>query len=323
MRKQRICILGGTGFVGRHLANRLTRDGHRLVVPTRRRERNRHLLVIPTLDLVQADVYDRAALEGVLADCDTAVNLVGILNERGDDGRGFHRAHVELTETLITACRNTGVDRLLQMSALKADPSGPSHYLRTKAEAEARVRAAGESAMKVTIFRPSVIFGREDGLFNRFATLLRLTPLVFPLARAQARFAPVYVGDVAEAFTRALADPRTYGQAYELCGPDVHTLGEIVAYTAELLELRRHVIALPDALARLQARVLELVPGKPFSRDNLRSLQIDSVCDGAAGLAALGIDPTPIEAVVPRYIHPPRRGGRFGEERTHAGRALR
>jgi len=318
-----IAILGGTGFVGTHLANRLARAGYRLRVLTRRRERSKHLLVIPTLTLVQADVHDPAVLERELAGCDAAVNLVGILNERGDDGRGFRAAHVELTARLLEACRRNGVRRLLHMSALNADPAGPSHYLRSKGEAEALVHAAHGEQLAVTSFRPSVIFGPEDQLFNRFAGLLRLSPGVFPLACPQARFAPVYVGDVAGAFARALDLAAAAGARYELCGPHVYTLRRIVEYTRDLLGLRRLILALPDAAARLQARLAELAPGKPFSRDNYRSLQVDSVCGADAGLARLGIEPTPVEAIVPRYIHPPRPGGRYGGLRRMTGRLAR
>lgn len=323
MGKKTICILGGTGFVGTHIACRLSRDGHRLIVPTRHRELKRHLLVLPKLELLQTDIRDPAALEARLAGCDAAINLVGILNEKGDDGSGFHEAHVAVTQRLIAACERTGVKRLLHMSALNAAPDAPSHYLRSKAQAEECVRAAGAGELRWSIFRPSVIFGPEDEFLNRFAKLLQMTPLVFPLACADSRFAPVYVGDVAEAFARALDDPDTYDQTYELCGPKSYSLGELVAYTARLLGLKRSVVALPDWAARVQARLLEFVPGKPFSRDNYRSLQIDSVCRGDSGLARLGIGPTPLESQAPMYLPGPRPGGRYGLARAHARRSGR
>ena len=315
-----IGIVGGTGFVGSRLANELTRSGYRLRVLTRRRERNKHLLVMPTLELIEADVHDPAVLGAHFAGCDAVVNLAGILNEDGDDGRGFQVAHVELAHKVVGACRSLGIGRLLHMSALNADPAGPSHYLRSKGEAEALVRAAASDTLAVTIIRPSVIFGPADQFYNRFATLLMLAPGLFPLARAQARFAPVYVGDVARAMALALTDPQSYGLAYDLCGPSVYTLGDIVSYTARLLDLRRVIVPLPDWAGRLQARLLEFAPGKPFSRDNFRSLGLDSVCTGAAGLARLGIVPTPVEAIVPGYIHREHRGGRYGGLRRLTGR---
>ncbi|MDQ3773216.1 MAG: complex I NDUFA9 subunit family protein [Pseudomonadota bacterium] len=297
-----IAILGGTGFVGRHLANRLTKARYPLKVLTRRRERHRDLLVIPTLDLVEADVHDPAVLQRELRGCDAVVNLIGILNERGDDGSGFREAHVELARKLIAACRANEIPRLLHMSALNADAqAGPSHYQRTKGEAEDLVHAAAED-FRVTSFRPSVIFGPDDAFFNRFAGLLRLAPLVFPLACPNARFAPVYVGDVVEAMALSLTDPATYGRRYDLCGPKAYTLAELVAYTAQCLKLRRYVLPLNARLSLLQAQILEHVPGKPLSLDNHRSLQIDSVCGGENGLLSLGITPTAVESVVPGYL---------------------
>lgn len=291
-----IAILGGTGFVGRHLVRRLVADGHHVTVLSRNSGRHHERQFPPQAALRDLDVHDVAALSRALAGMDVAINLVGILNERGDSGRGFQRAHVTLTQTVIAACREAGVGRLLQMSALNAG-RGASHYLRTRGEAEAAVKASG---LAFTIFQPSVIFGPGDGLFCRFAELLRLAP-VLPIARAGAKFAPVYVGDVAEAFARALADPATRGQTYELYGSEVFTLREIVQMTARTLGLRRLVIGLPDALGRLQAEVGEWLPGKPISRDNFRSLKTDSV-GGIDGLHRLGIEPTPVGPELPEIL---------------------
>jgi NADH dehydrogenase len=296
MKPQTIAVFGGTGFVGRHLVPRLERDGHRLTLASRNRERHRELGVLPGVRVVSADVYDDRALAACVAGADCAINLIGILNERGSDGRGFRKAHVEFTERLIAACTAAGVPRLVQMSALRAG-EGESFYLRTRGEAEARVKA---SPLAWTIFRPSVIFGPGDGLFFRFAQLLRLTP-VLPLARAEARFAPVYVGDVAEAFARAVAHPHSAGRVYELAGPRTIALGELVRWTARMAGLRRWVVPLPDALGFVQACVGEWLPGKPISRDNFRSLQLDSVAQ-EDGLAALGIVATPMEAVMPALL---------------------
>lgn len=296
MKPQKIVLLGATGFVGRHLVPRLHADGHTLTVLSRNREQHRELAVLPRVRVVSADVYQRSVLAAHLAGADAAINLVGILNESGSDGRGFHKAHVELTETLLAACAQAGVPRLLQMSALRAG-EGTSFYLKSRGEAEARVKA---SPLAWTIFRPSVIFGEGDGLFFRFAQLLRLTPLL-PLARADAKFTPVHVGDVAEAFARALIHPHTVGRTYELVGPRVIALGELVRWTARMTGRRRAVIALPDALGFVQAYVGEWLPGKPISRDNFRSLQLDSVAR-EDGLAALGIVATPMEVVMPALL---------------------
>lgn len=298
---KRICILGGTGFVGRVLANRLTRDGYRLRILTRDREANRHaLILLPTVDLVQADVHDPEQLREQFAGCDAVINLVGILNEKGRDGSGFHFAHVELAKKVIDACRAGGVRRLLHMSALNADArGGPSHYLRTKGEAEDLVH--GASGMRVTSFQPSVIFGREDSFFNRFATLLRLVPLVFPLACARSRFSPVFVEDVAEAMARSLVSPDTYGGRLQLCGPKTYTLEELVKFTARCVGLRRKVMPLSDFLSRLQAGVFDFVPGKPFSTDNYLSATVDSVCSCNL-LVPPEFVPAAVEVTVPAYL---------------------
>jgi NADH dehydrogenase len=296
MKPLELVVLGGTGFVGSHLVPRLQRDGHAITVLSRNREKHRELGVLPRVRVVNADVHDRAVLARHLAGAHAAINLVGILNERGDDGRGFHAAHVELTRTLLAACADTGVPRLLQMSALRAG-EGESHYLKTRGEADALVQA---SSLAWTIFRPSVIFGDGDGLFFRFAQLLCMTP-VLPLARPHAKFSPVHVGDVAEAFARALAHPHTATHVYELFGPRTLELAQIVRWTAQMIGKRRLVIGLPDALGALQARIGEWLPGKPISRDNFRSLKLDSI-GRDDGLAALGIVATPIEAIVPELL---------------------
>ncbi len=314
MKPSRIVVFGGTGFVGRSLIPRLLEDGHDVIVPSRNRTRQRELYVLPAVKLVNADIYAEADLRELLDGADVAINLVGILNERGRDGSGFHKAHISLTEKIIAACRSTGTHRMLQMSALNAG-RGSSQYLYSRGVAEARVKASG---LDWTLFQPSVIFGPGDGLFERFASLLRITP-VLPLARAHTKFAPVYVGDVAEAFARALKNPKTHQQTYELYGSEVMTLAEIVRYTARCLGLHRGVLPLPDALARVQAALMDFVPGKPFSTDNYRSLLLDSV-GGIDGLYRLGIDKTPIAAVVPAQLAKSERQQRLDHYRRIARR---
>ncbi|HEY2344640.1 MAG TPA: complex I NDUFA9 subunit family protein [Xanthomonadaceae bacterium] len=308
-----IAILGGTGFVGRALVERLLGDGHAVTVVSRNRARHADRLLAPGAAVRECDEYDAAALAAALRGHDVAINLVGILNDPGfgDSDRGFVRAHVELTRTLVAACKETGIARLLQMSALNAG-RGRSHYLRTRGAAEELVKASG---LDWTIFQPSVIFGPGDGLFCRFATLLPFAP-VLPLARASAKFAPVYVGDVVEAFARALRDESASHQSYELYGPDVVTLAAIVRTTARQMGLRRLVVPLPDALARLQAFAMDFVPGKPFSSDNYRSLSTDSV-GGIDGLHRLGIAPTRIEAILPEILgHAESRQARLDRYRS-------
>lgn len=300
MRPLRLCVLGGSGFVGTHLCGELVRQGHTLTIPTRVVARARHLQVLPTVRVTRADVHDEQTLTALLAGQDAVINLVGILNESGRDGSGFRRAHIELARKLVAACRATRTDRLLQMSGLNADPNAPSHYLRSKGEAERIIRDEGGPDLAWTLFKPSVLFGPGDSFINRFAGLLASLPAL-PLARPEARLAPVWVGDVVSAMTRALADPETAGESYELCGPEVHSLRDIVAYTRDTLGLRRAIIGLPDWAARLQAAIMDFVPGKPFSTDNYRSLGVDSVCR-VDGFARLGIRPSPMRNIVPGYL---------------------
>jgi uncharacterized protein YbjT (DUF2867 family) len=296
-----ICVLGGTGFVGTELVTRLVRNGHWVRVPTRSPGHGQHLKVLSTVQLVTANVHDPRTLGQLVAGMDAVINLVGILNP--SRGATFQSVHADLAGKVIAAARGARIRRLLQMSAIGADPKrGPSRYLRSKGEAEAHIRAAAPH-LDFTIFRPSVIFGPRDSLTNRFAALLRLPGGFLPLARSQARFAPAYVGDVADAFVRALDDAKTYGETYELCGPQVLTLEQLVRLTASVAQLPCRILALPDALGRLQAALLGLLPGKPFSLDNFRSLGVDSLCR-QDGLARLGITPRHLMAVLPFYLGP-------------------
>jgi NADH dehydrogenase len=267
---------------------------------------------LPTVDVVEADVHDAVALARLVRGAAAAVNLVGILNESrpGD----FDRIHIELPRKLIAACRDGAVPRLLHMSALNADPQGPSRYLRSKGEAEALVAASG---LQWTIFQPSIIVGREDSFLNLFAKLQQLLPVI-ALACAEARFQPVAVDDVANAYVRALGDDATDGQRYPLCGPKVYTLRELVAYAGELTGYRRPIVALGPGLSKLQASVLERLPGKLMSRDNLASMQRDSVCD-CPFPPPFGGPPVALEAIAPTYIAAAAPTSRYGRIRSHRG----
>ena len=291
---RRIVILGGSGFVGRALAARLLERGEQVVVASR--DPATRARVPDGVEFIAGDVHDPEFLRELVRDADVVVNLVGILNEQGDDGAGFHRVYVTLANALMDAMRANGVRRLLQMSALHAG-DGPSHYLQARGEAERRVRASG---LDWTLLRPSVIAGPGDGLFCRFAQLLRFAPALH-IGRADAQFQPVWVGDVVEAFVHAVEDPSTIGQSFDLVGPARMTLAEIVKATAEARGWHRLVIPLPAPLGRLQAEVGEYLPGKPISRDNWRSLQRDSVSDDN-GLPKLGIAPTDVRPRVREIV---------------------
>jgi len=297
----KIFMLGGSGFVGRAIATRLVRENHDLRILSRRRERHRDLLVYPQITLVDGDVHDMGLLRTLFQGVDVVINLVGILNEGGRDGRGFRHAHVELAGKVAEACHQTKVRRLLHMSALNAGPGSPSHYLRSKAEAESLLHREQARGLLVTSFRPSVIFGPGDSFLNRFAGLLKTIPVAFPLACARARFQPVYVGDVASAFAAAIGDHHSFGQRYDLCGPRVYTLRQLVEYTARLIGVKRRIIELSPWQSWLQAAAMEWVPGKPFSIDNYRSLQVDSVCDGEHPPRVATV--TALEDVAPGYLH--------------------
>lgn len=295
MTTQRIVMLGATGFVGSYLVPRIAADGHRIVVLSRNRELHRALAVLPGVSIRSADVYDDAVLRRHCDGADTVINLIGILNASGR--HTFQRAHVEMTRRLIDACKTTGVRRLHQMSSLKAG-QGQSQYLRTRGEAETLVK---RSPLNWTIYEPSVIFGPGDGLVTRFASLLRKMPAL-PLARASSRMAPTYVGDVAEAIARCVADDKLSSRrSFELYGPEVLTLGEIVRAIRDAAGLHRPIIPLPDSLGRLQAQVAGMLPGKPFSTDNFLSLATDSV-GSVDGYAALGIVPQRFTASLPHVL---------------------
>lgn len=308
MKTQRLVLLGATGFVGSYLVPRLAADGHRIVVLSRNRESHRAMAALPNVVIRSANVYDDAVLRQQLEGADAVINLIGILNPHGS--HSFQRVYVELTQRLIDACRATGVTRLHQMSSLKAG-EGLSHYLKTRGAAEKLVETA---PLTWTIYQPSVIFGEGDGLVSRFAALLRQLP-VLPLARATSKLAPTYAGDVAEAIARCVADETLSRQRrFQLYGPEVLTLGEIVRAIRDAAGLRTRILALNDALGRVQAEVAGRLPGKPFTVDNFLSLKTDSVGD-VDGYAALGIKPQPFTPWLPRLLQGPPRQQRLDAAR--------
>lgn len=290
-----VCVLGGSGFVGRHLCHALAAAGYRVRVATRDRERAKEqLILLPTVDVAAVDVHDPGQLAAFVRGADAVVNVVGVLHDgRGD--RSFQAAHVELARKLVAACRDRGVRRLLQMSALASARDGPSRYLRSKGEAEAIVR---ESGLAWTIYRPSVVFGPGDSFLNLFATVLKFSPVV-ALACPGARFQPVYVEDVAAAFVKGLTELASFGRSYDLCGPRVYTLRELVEYVGRVTGRRRLVVGLNDTLSYWQALAMELLPVKLMTRDNYYSMKVDNVC---ACDFPFGITPTALEAVAPSYL---------------------
>lgn len=314
MSYRNILIIGGTGFIGSHIIAKLVDADCRVTVPTRHEGHAAHLLLLPNVDqVVEANVHDDATLDRLMHGQDAVINLVGILHGKSGPagsryGRDFARAHVELPQRIVAACVRNGVRRFLHMSALGAAPDAPSMYLRSKADGEAAATSAPEVA--TTIFRPSVVFGDKDRFLNMFASLQRMLPVMM-LAGADAKFQPVYVEDVARAFVKALQDKHSIGKVYELAGPKVYTLRELVRLAGSYSGHRRPVIGVPDAFARMQAFFLEHLPGGPLmSRDNLESMKIDNVRKSPLA-DELGIEWTSVEAIAPHYL----RG------RTHYGAA--
>jgi uncharacterized protein YbjT (DUF2867 family) len=311
----KILILGGTGFVGRTLCEKLVERfggaNARIVVPTRRRARAKAVALLPTVEVVPANVHDDGELARLVAGCESVVNLVAILHGSAAD---FDRVHVQLPRRLAEACAAANVNRVVHVSALGASADAPSHYLRSKAAGEAVLASKG---LDLTVLRPSVIFGDGDRFLNLFARMQRIFP-VLPLAAASARFQPVWVDDVAAAVVRCLDDRTTYDETIECCGPEVYTLKQLVQIAGRTSGHERPIIGLPAALARLQAGVFEWLPGEPLmSRDNLDSMRVASVASGTLpGLARLGIQPTALEAIAPLYL-----GELNGPGRLNAWRA--
>jgi uncharacterized protein YbjT (DUF2867 family) len=317
MKIQSVCLIGGSGFLGRHVAQRLAGRGVRVRIPTRRRELvKQELIVLPTADVIEADVHDPAQLARLVSGCDAVVSLVGILHERrkGD----FTRVHVNLPRKIIDACRESAVRRLVHISALRASHDAPSEYLRSKAGGEQQVRVGEASGMRTTIFRPSVVFGREDSFLNLFAKLARWLPVI-ALACPKARFQPVFVEDVAQAIVASLGMSDTFEQTYELCGPKVYTLQALVEYVCRLSGVSRPIIPLNDRLSYLQAWAMEWFPLKLMTRDNYYSMQVDNVC-GCDFQALPGFQPTPLEAVAPGYLGGRVPRARLYKLRVRAGR---
>jgi len=307
MKHNSVLVVGGSGFLGRHLVAALAARGVKVIVPTRRRERAKHLILLPTVEVVEADIFVPGVLERLAAGRQAVINLVGILHgrrgrpdERGpnDYGPDFARVHVELPQALIAAARAAGARRVLHVSAIGVAPAAPSEYLRSKAFGEQAMLAADD--LDVTVFRPSIVFGPEDRFLNSFAALLKLLPgMAVPCP--DARFQPVYVGDVARAMVAALDDPQTRGKVYELCGPRAYTMKQLVEYVCAATGRRRLVVGLSDRLSFLQARMMEWTPGPLMTRDNYYSMKVPSVCTGTF---PFGIQPQPLEAVAPAYLAP-------------------
>jgi uncharacterized protein YbjT (DUF2867 family) len=312
---QKILVLGGSGFVGRHVCEQLTRLGVRATVPTRRAVNAQNVQHLPLVDVIEADVFAPRSLDALLLGHDAVVNLIAVLHGNAER---FEQVHVQLPRMLATACNARGVRRVVHVSALGASPDAPSLYQRSKAQGEMVLAQAG---LELTLLRPSLIFGAEDKLLNLFAKLQKTFP-VMPLAGAQTQFQPVWVQDVAAAVVECLQSADAIGHTYECVGPDTFTLKELVQLSGQYAGVQRPVLALPRPLARLQALLMELAPGEPLmSRDNLDSLRVDNIASGLLpGLAELGITAASVHAIAPTYLGHADAQAALGRYRTQVRR---
>lgn len=312
---KQVCLLGGSGFVGSAIVRHLSLAGYAVKVLTRRREASKHLILLPNVDVLECDVMDDAALAEALKGTDVVINLIGILHN--SKKASFQAMHAELPARLAKLCNKLGVKRLVHMSALQASKDAPSYYLKSKAEGELAVLSSNKN-LDVTVFRPSIIFGRGDGFINLFASLVKLLPVIL-LAKPNAKFQPIYVEDVAYAFVASLDNVDTYGKAYDLAGPKVYTLRQLVTYVADTLGKRPTIIGLNNMLSYLQAFAMELLPVKLMTRDNVRSMEVDSVCVTSFP-AFLGFHPVALETIVPDYLNEDNPRNAYNRFRARAGR---
>ena len=315
MQVKKICVLGGSGFVGSSVVAKLDQAGYAVTVLTRRRDAAKHLFLLPNVSVVECNVQDDQALSAALKGADAVINLIGILHQ--SRRVSFDKVHHQLPARLAKICEALGIRRLVQMSSLQAAKNAPSEYLRSKAAGEAALLAYAPK-LDVTIFKPSIIFGRGDSFTNLFATLIKLLPVVL-LAKPNARFQPVWVEDVASCFAACIQNTATYGQVYELAGPKVYTFRQLLQQIMVALGVHRPIIGLGNALSYTQAFMMELLPVKLMSRDNVRSMEVDSV-SASPFPAIFGVEPAALEAVIPEYLVDSTQRGNYDRYRSFAAR---
>ncbi len=314
MQLKKITVLGGSGFVGSAVVAKLDAAGYTATVLTRRSESSKHLILLPNVNVVECNVLDYQALNSALRGADAVINLIGILHQ----SRRFHfnTMHHQLPAQLARICADLGIKRLLHMSSLRADKNAPSQYLRSKVAGEASLLAL-QDKLDITIFKPSIIFGRGDSFINLFAKLIKHLPVVL-LAKPDAKFQPIWVEDVASCFVASLENTATYGKTYELAGPKVYTFRELVKEVMNTLHIQRPIVGLSDALSNVQAFMMELFTNL-MSRDNVRSMEVDSVSHDPFP-TVFGIEPTALEAVIPEYLVDATSRGAYDRFRSSAAR---
>ncbi len=317
MTNKNITVLGGAGFVGSCLVAKLDEAGYKVKVLSRRRDAAKHLILLPNIQVQECDVMDNQAFKEALKGSDAVINLIGILHEGGNST--FENVHHQLPRRAAQYCEELGINRLLHMSALQANSYAPSQHLRTKASGEAAINEFSKK-LDITIFKPSVIFGRGDHFLNLFAHLVKFLPIIF-LAKPDAKFQPIWVEDVAQCFVNALENTATYGKSYELGGPNIYTLRGLVQKVMDIIGKQRHIIGLSNTLSMAQAFTMELMPIKLMSRDNVRSMQVDSICSAPIA-TELDVVSTALDVVAPEYLLNSDPRSSYDGFRSAAGRAI-
>lgn len=308
----KIVILGGTGFIGSNLAFELSKYTKKITILTRNKEKNKKLLVLPNIEIIQTNVNDELSLRELTKGADLLINTVGVLNE-SDNFNSFSSLHVDLVKKISHVVSYNKIARMLHISSLNAGVSSTSNYLRTKGEAEEYLLKETSNFCNVTIFKPSVVFGEDDSFFNRFKKILTYSP-VFPLACPYTKFAPIFINDLVHFMVDSINDRNKFNIAIDLTGPKTYTFYSLIKLTLSFLKIKRIIIPLPNALSKLQAYIFERLPGKMFTIDNYNSLQIDSVSD--SGLKGS----TSIEQVVPKYLNLMQEETNIEKLRKRSGR---
>jgi uncharacterized protein YbjT (DUF2867 family) len=314
---KQVCVIGGAGFVGSSIVRKLDAAGYKVKVLTRHRERAKHLILLPHVQVETSNIHDDSALTESLKGCDAVINLVGILHESKINT--FDSLHHQLPKRIAQRCQELGIKRFLHMSALQSGETAPSEYLRSKAHGEAAL-STFHKTMAITIFKPSVIFGREDRFLNLFASLIKYLPIIL-LAKPEAKFQPIWVEDVASVFVSSLQNDDTYSNSYELVGPTVYSMQALVQKVMQVMNKKRPIIGLSDKLSMMQAWVMEWLPIKLMTRDNVKSMEVDSV-SSAPMAREITLSLTPLEAVIPEYIMNRTPRGDYDQYRAAAGRVI-
>ena len=313
-----VSVLGGAGFVGSHIVAKLDSAGYHVKVLSRRRESAKHLFLLPKVQVVQCDVMNNQALKLALTGSDAVINLIGVLQE--DKRNTFELIHHQLPRRVAQTCNELGIKRLLHMSALQASDHAPSQYLKSKAAGEAAVSEFNKK-LAITIFKPSVIFGRGDQFINLFAKLIKFLPVIV-LAKPNAKFQPIWVEDVASAFVNAMQNTATYSKTYDLGGPKIYTLRDLLQKVMGFLGKKRPIIGLNDSLSMAQGFAMEFLPVKVMSRDNILSMQVDNIASQTIA-PELDVNPTELEVIVPEYLNDVSGQSVYNGFRTAAGRSIK